>query len=111
MRARIGLYARVAAPDQPGARSIEQQVEQLRAYARARGWTVPAERVYRDEGVNGLRPDRPGLDHLRAAVARAEVDLLLVVSPDRLARDQGLLAQLLGECERAGCRVMFTDPR
>jgi DNA invertase Pin-like site-specific DNA recombinase len=42
--------------------------------------------VFRDEGYSGSRLDRPGLDALRDAVRDAEIDVVAVVSPDRLAR-------------------------
>ena len=65
--------------------------------------------VYRDEGVSGLRRERPGLDRLLAAVAHREVGVVLAVSQGRLARDQWALREILDECERVGCRMAFAD--
>lgn len=109
MAPRIALYARVAAVDQLGPSAVERQVERLRAYAEEHGWPVAPEQVYRDEGVSGLRRERPGLDRLLTAVARGGVDVVLAASPDRLARDELVLREVLDACERAGCRVVFAD--
>ncbi len=109
MAPRIALYARVAAVDQMGTRALEQQVARLRAYAWARSRPVAPEHVYRDEGVSGLQLARPGLDRFRAAIASGDIDVVLVSTPDRLARDDTALSQILDECGRAGCRVAFTD--
>ncbi|MGD9891545.1 MAG: recombinase family protein [Dehalococcoidia bacterium] len=107
MESRIAVYARVAAAGQTGERSVEQQVERLQAYARQHSWTVAPERVYRDEGVSGRPLERPGLRGLRAAVARSEIDVVLVTDPDRLARDATALDELLNEFERAEVAVVF----
>lgn len=74
-----------------------------------RGWLVAPERVYRDAGVSGLRLDRPALGRLRAVVARGDVDAIIATAPDRLARDRGVLAQLLEEFGRSGVQVIFVD--
>ena len=65
------------------------------------------EHVFRDEGYSGARLDRPGLDALRDAVRDGEVDLVAVLSPDRLARRYAYQVLLLEEFRRAGCEVAF----
>lgn len=109
MAPRIALYARVAATDQLSPPAAERQVERLRAYAAERGWAVAPEHIYRDEGVSGLRRERPGLDRLLTAVAHGEVDVVLAASRDRVARDELVLREVLDACERTGCRVVFAD--
>ena len=100
MATTVAAYARV---------STERQAERLRAYAAAQGWTVDEARIYRDAGYSGTRLNRPALDRLRDAVARGEVDVLLVTCPDRLARRYAYQVWLLEACERAGCQVVFLD--
>ena len=73
----VAAYARVSTERQP----IAPQLAALRAYAAERGWALGEAQVYHDDGWSGAR-----LDRLRDAVARAAVDLVLIASPDRLAR-------------------------
>lgn len=109
MAPRIALYARVATLDQLDPPATERQVERLRAYAERHGWPVAPEHVYRDEGVSGLSRHRPGLDRLLTAVVGGAVDVVLAASPDRLARDELVLREVLGACQSRGCRVVFAD--
>lgn len=102
-------YARVSTEQQAERQTIEQQMELLINYARGEQWELDREQIYRDEGYSGARLDRPGLDSLRDAVSRGEVDTLLVTSPDRLARRYAYQVWLLEEFERAGCRVVFLE--
>jgi site-specific DNA recombinase len=105
----VAAYARVSTDRQADSQTIEQQVERLRAYALQQGWALATERVYRDEGASGARLDRPALDRLRDAVARGDVEVVLVTSPDRLARRYAYQVWLLEEFERAGCQVVFLE--
>ena len=102
-------YVRVSTERQAGQQTIEQQLERVRAYALERGWPLDEARLYRDDGHSGARLNRPGLDRLRDAVGRGEVDVVLVTSPDRLVRRYAYQVWLLEEFERAGCRVVFLD--
>ena len=103
----VAAYARVSTDRQAERQTIEQQLAALRAYAEEHAWTLDEEQVYRDDGWSGTRLDRPGLDRLRDAVARAAVDLVLIVSPDRLARRYAYQVLLLEEFRHAGCQVTF----
>ena len=72
----------------PGAPADDRQPARgLEGLGREAGHELTAEHVFRDEGYSGARLDRPGLDALRDAVRDAEVDIVAVLSPDRLARD------------------------
>jgi site-specific DNA recombinase len=102
-------YVRVSTERQAEQQTIEQQLDRVRAYARERGWPLDDARVYRDDGSSGAWLNRPGLDRLRDAVGRGEVDVVLVTSPDRLVRRYAYQVWLLEEFERAGCRVVFLD--
>jgi DNA invertase Pin-like site-specific DNA recombinase len=107
---RVALYVRVSTDRQQQAQTIEQQVAQLHSYVAAHaGWTVAAEHVFRDDGRSGARLDRPGLDALRDQAARAAFDLVVVCSPDRLARNFVHQMVVLEELERRGVRVVFCD--
>ncbi len=102
-------YARVSTERQAEAQTIAQQVERLQAYATQQGWALADRQIYRDDGCSGARLDRPALDRLRDAVASGTVDVILITSPDRLARRYAYQVWLLEEFERAGCRVIFLE--
>jgi hypothetical protein len=106
---RMGMYARVSTSRQAQAQTIEQQLERLRAAVGERGWVLDAERVYRDDGYRGATLSRPGLDRLRDHAALADLDVVVVTAPDRLARNDVHQVLLVDELGRHGCRVEFLD--
>ena len=57
----VAAYARVSTQRQAQAQTTEQQLERLHAHAAMRGWALPAERVFRDDGCSGAALRRPGL--------------------------------------------------
>src|SRR6516165_7619592 len=106
---RVALYARVSTTRQAQAQGIEQQLDRLRAAAGERGWELQDQHVYRDDGYSGARIGRPGLDRLRDHAALAELDLVLVTAPDRLARNYVHQVLLIDELAGHGCQVEFLD--
>ncbi len=84
---RTGVYARVSTSRQAQAQTIEQQLERLRAAVGERGWVLDDEHVDRDDGYSGASLSRPGLDRLGDHAALAELDVVVVAAPDRLARN------------------------
>ena len=103
------IYARVSTPRQAQTQTIEQQLQRLAAAVAARGWELPSTRIFRDDGFTGSSLNRPGLDRLREAVARREIDHVLITAPDRLARNYVQQVLLLDEFERAACQIEFLD--
>jgi site-specific DNA recombinase len=76
MPMRVAFYVRVSTDRQHRAQTIEQQIEQLRAYVAGQdGWEVREEHISRDDGQSGAKLDRPGLDALRDHAAQAASDL------------------------------------
>jgi site-specific DNA recombinase len=106
---RVAIYARVSTTRQAQAQTIEQQLDRLRAAVAEHGWRLDEEHVYRDDGYSGAGLGRPGLDRLRDHAALAELDLVLVTAPDRLARTYVHQVLLIDELGRHGCRVEFLD--
>src|SRR5204862_32118 len=106
---RVALYARVSTTRQAQAQGIEQQLDRLRAAVSERGWELDDRHVYRDDGYSGARIGRPGLDRLRDHAALAELDLVLVTAPDRLARNYVHQVPLIEELAGRGCQVEFLD--
>ena len=105
----VAVYARVSTTRQTQAQTIEQQLDRLVAAVTERGWTLDERHVYRDDGYSGAGLSRPGLDCLRDHAALAEVDLVVVTAPDRLARNYVHQVLLLDELGRNGCQVEFLD--
>jgi site-specific DNA recombinase len=106
---RTAVYARVSTTRQTQAQTIEQQLDRLRAAAAERGWELDGQHVYRDDGFSGARLGRPGLDRLRDHAALADLDVVLVAAPDRLARNYVHQVLLVDELAGHGCRVEFLD--
>ena len=74
---------------------------------RASRLDVPEEWVFADEGHSGATLVRPGLEALRDLAAQGCLDVVLVYSPDRLARKFAYQALLIEELARCGVRVEF----
>src|SRR5215472_10337075 len=106
---RVAVYARVSTDRQARAQGIEKQLDRLRAAAAGRGWVLDEQHVYRDDGYSGARLGRPGLDRLRDHAALADLDVVLVTAPDRLARNYVHQVLLVDELAGHGCRVEFLD--
>jgi site-specific DNA recombinase len=82
---RVAVYAWVSTTRQAQAQTIEQQLDRLRAAVAGRGWELDERHVYRDDGYSGASLGRPGLARLRDHAALANLDVVLVTAPDRLA--------------------------
>ena len=106
---RAAVYARVSTTRQAQAQTIEQQLDRLLAAVAERGWELEDQHVYRDDGYSGARLGRPGLDRLRDHAALADLDVVLVTAPDRLARNYVHQVLLIDELAGCGCRVEFLD--
>ena len=105
----IAIYARVSTQRQAEAQTTDQQLDRLRAHAEAQGWSVAADRVFRDDGYSGASLKRPGLDRLRDVAASARLDRILVTEPDRLARNFVHQTLLVEELQKHGAEVAFLD--
>jgi DNA invertase Pin-like site-specific DNA recombinase len=99
----VAIYARVSTKDQ----STEGQVAQLTAYCQARGWTDVA--VFRDDGISGVRDNRPELDKLRERMLHGEFESVIVSKMDRLGRSLGMILRFWDEADAAGVRVIVID--
>ena len=92
---RAAIYARVSTVDQ----EPENQLQELRRYAGARGWR----RVeYVDRGVSGAKDRRPVLDQLLADARRRRLDVVVCWRLDRLGRNLKHLITLLEELQALG---------
>ena len=92
---RAAIYARVSTLDQ----EPENQLQDLRRYVEARGWTVVE---YVDCGVSGAKDRRPALDQLLANAKRRRFDVVVCWRLDRLGRSLKHLITLLDELQALG---------
>jgi len=67
--------------------------------------------VFADDGHSGATLVRPALEALRDLAAQGCLDVVLVYSPDRLARKFAYQALLIEELARCGTRVEFVQDR
>jgi DNA invertase Pin-like site-specific DNA recombinase len=82
MNKRVALYARVSTKDK--GQDHENQLIQLRAFAKTQDWTVVHEYV---DKASGKRSDREQFQKMFAAASRREFDVLVFWSLDRLSRE------------------------
>jgi site-specific DNA recombinase len=101
------IYARVSSARQAKDQTIGSQLAALREHAAASRLDVPGDWVFADDGHSGATLARPGLEALRDLAARGCPDVVLVWSPDRLARKFAYQALLIEELARCGVRVEF----
>jgi len=101
------IYARVSSARQKKDQTIGSRTQALREHAANNRLEVPEEWVFEDEGHSGATLVRPGLEALRDLAAQGCLDVVLVYSPDRLARKFAYQALLIEEFARAGVRVEF----
>ena len=92
---RAAVYARVSTLDQ----EPENQLQELRRYVEARGWTAVE---YVDKGLSGAKDRRPALDALVTDAKRRRFDVLVCWRLDRLGRNLRHLITLLDELQALG---------
>ena len=97
---RAAIYARVSTFDQ----EPENQLQELRRYIAARGWTG---QEYVDRGVSGAKDRRPALDALVSDAKRRKFDVLICWRLDRLGRNLRHLVTTLEELQQLG--VVFVS--
>jgi site-specific DNA recombinase len=84
---RVAAYVRVSTSRQVKLETIEQQLEVVRRHAQEKGWELPEEDIFRHDGYSGTTLKRPALDALRDKARMRELEVVVVPSPDRLARN------------------------
>jgi DNA invertase Pin-like site-specific DNA recombinase len=89
------IYARVSTFDQ----EPENQLQELRRYTAARGWTS---HEFVDRGVSGAKDRRPALDALLRDAKRRRFDVVVCWRLDRLGRNLRHLVTLIEELNALG---------
>lgn len=82
----------------------EIQVEELRQYCKARGWTIKEEIV--DHGYSGGTDQRPGLKRLMTLARSRQIDVVVVTKLDRMARSLRHFVAVLDEFSSLGVQFV-----
>lgn len=105
---RAAIYVRVSTEDQAKhGYSLGNQLEACRAKALSLGARQVVE--YADEGVSGALLQRPGLSALREALKAGTIDMVVVLDPDRLARNLSHQLLITEEIEKAKAKLEFVN--
>ncbi len=101
----LALFARVSTEDQ----NCEIQLEALRAFAGARGFTVQEE--YVERGVSGAAPEsrRPVYHRLLNDAKLGKFKAIAVVKLDRLARSLGQLIRTVEQLDALSVDLIVLD--
>ena len=92
---RAAIYARVSTFDQ----EPENQLQELRRYVEARGWSAGE---FVDRGVSGAKDRRPALDQMISEAKRRRFDVLVCWRLDRLGRNLKHLVTLIEDLQTLG---------
>ena len=99
---RVAMYCRVAQADQL---AENVQIERLREYAAERGMSIAG--VYCDRVPADQPP--PGLQQMIQDVAAGQADMILALTPSRLARRVEQVFEIAQRLNEAGAAIKFAD--
>ncbi len=106
------LYARKST-EQTGMsdeeKSVARQIDHAKAYALKKGWTVPEDVIFVDDGISGAEfVKRPGFIRLMNALKpRPSFQVLIMSEESRLGRESIETSYALKQIMDAGVRVFF----
>ncbi len=103
---KVAIYARVSTNN--GQQSPDMQLQALREYCEARGFSVYRE--YVDEGISGAKDSRPALNALMDDAKKRKFDIVSVWKFDRFARSTKHLLSALDEFRNLGIEfISFSE--
>lgn len=103
MKIRALLYARVSTSHHD--QNPEIQLRELRAFCKARDWTISEEII---DKLSGATDQRPGLKRIQRLVRSREVDAIVILKLDRLFRSLKHLVMTLDEFQALGVQFVAT---
>jgi site-specific DNA recombinase len=106
---RPALYARVSSDQQAQHDTIASQLAAVQAFATAQGVRLEPDLIFADNGISGTTLARPKLDALRDKAAAGEIDQILILNPDRLARKYTHQLMLVEEFKKLGVTITFVN--
>jgi site-specific DNA recombinase len=105
----VALYARVSSDRQVEEGTIDSQLASLQTYSTDHGYSIDADMIFIDDGFSGATLARPSLDALRDRAMMGAIDEVLVLAPDRLARNHAHQLVLVEEFHRLGVEIVFIN--
>jgi len=103
------LYVRVSTEKQAEeGYSLDAQQERLMAYCQAQGWTVAPAHVYVDAGISGKSiADRTAFQAMMSAAQRGEINRVVAMKLDRLARNVKDFLGIVDTLKAADCDLVL----
>lgn len=102
------LYVRVSTQLQADEGfSLEAQQERLEAHCKAQGWAVDADHIYIDAGVSGKTTDRPKFTAMLAAAQAGQVQRIVAMKLDRMARNVREFLTTVDQLKAWGCDLVL----
>jgi site-specific DNA recombinase len=106
---RIAIYARVSSDQQVQQATIESQLAAVQKFATDNGLKIDPDLIFADNGFSGITLARPQLDALRDQAATGEINRILILDPDRLARKYAHQLMLIEEFKKLGVEMTFVN--
>ena len=108
MTIHAAIYARKSTDQMVAdeAKSVTRQVENARAFAIDKGWTVADAHVFVDDGISGAEfANRPGLQRLLALLPRPPFTRLIVSEQKSIGREMSETGWIIKQLAEAGVEI------
>src|SRR5438128_10364087 len=109
MSQNIAIYARVSSEKQVQDGTIESQIAAVLEFAKVNCQPIDQDLIFIDNGVSGATFARPALDAMRDKANAGEIDKIIVLNPDRLARKYAHQLMLVEEFQKLGVEIVFVN--
>ena len=100
---KVAIYLRVSTIEQT---TLNQEIE-LKEYCERNNYEIY--KIYKDEGVSGIKTSRPQLDLMLQDMRNKSFDAIIVWKFDRLGRSTSHLLQVLEELKNKNVRLIATS--
>ncbi len=100
---KVAIYLRISTTDQT---TLNQELE-LKSYCERNNYGIY--KIYKDEGISGIKTSRPQLDLMLQDMRNKLFDAIIVWKFDRLGRSTSHLLQVLEELKNKNVRLIATS--
>lgn len=106
VKKRVAAYARVSVRSEDSLRSLSAQISYYNEFIQKRSdWEYAG--VYADEALTGTREDRPEFQRLMDDCRNGKIDIILIKSISRLARNTVTLLETVRELKERNIDIWF----